>query len=84
MLAEEKSLSALPVEAGWSAVLRLDRVSTGEEVAIQLVEQAGVVVHPGSFYGMAGQSRVVVSLLEVGRKFKCGLEKLNLWNESKR
>jgi alanine-synthesizing transaminase len=61
---------ALRVDAGWSAVLRVAR---GAE---ELVRERGVMVHPGSFYGMAEANRVVVSLLTPFAEFKAGLERL--------
>ena len=35
-----------------------------------LVRDAGVIVHPGSFYGMAGKNRVVVSLIGPEERFR--------------
>ncbi len=57
----------LEAEAGWSAVLR---VPTSAEM---LLAERGVVVHPGSFYGMGERNRVVVSLLTPEREFREGL-----------
>jgi aspartate/methionine/tyrosine aminotransferase len=62
----------LPVEAGWCAVLLLDEGSTAERV----LEECGVVVHPGSFYGMAGPGRAVVSLLGPAEDFRRGMRLL--------
>lgn len=58
----EAGVDVLPVEAGWSAVVRLPRTFSATNAAAALLEP-GVVVHPGSFYGMAETGRVVVSLL---------------------
>ena len=41
----------IPVEAGWSAILRLPQRYGSKTLAETLVNEAGVVVHPGSFYG---------------------------------
>ena len=57
----------LEAEAGWSAVLRVP-VSAEMLLAVQ-----GVVVHPGSFYGIGERNRVVVSLLTPEREFREGL-----------
>jgi alanine-synthesizing transaminase len=59
----------LRVEAGWSAVIRLPRVGVGAEELLG----GGVVVHPGSFYGMAEPERIVVSLIVPADEFSTGI-----------
>jgi alanine-synthesizing transaminase len=55
--------SVLAPEAGWSAIVRLPEVGTDDEgFALALLERAGVLVHPGSLYDLAG-CHAVVSLL---------------------
>jgi aspartate/methionine/tyrosine aminotransferase len=66
-------VEVLRVEAGWSAIVRLPQMGWGRDVAEVLLE-AGVVVHPGSFYGIAELGRVVVSLLGFEQEFGEGLE----------
>ena len=56
-------LQVLRTEAGWSAVVRLSGVELGTAVELEVLRDAGVVVHPGRFYGMPEVNRVVVSLL---------------------
>ena len=68
----------LPVQAGWCAVIKTHR-SFGEDLAKRLVEEAGVVIHPGSFYGLPGSRFVVVSLLVPHTELASGVEKLNKW-----
>ena len=68
--ADRADLGVLQPEAGWSAVLRL--VGTAEE----MVRDRGVVLHPGSFYGLEGSSRKVVSLLTPEAEFTEGLRRL--------
>jgi aspartate/methionine/tyrosine aminotransferase len=75
------AVTALPVEAGWSAILRLPQQSGSADLAERLVWEAGVVVHPGSFYGIPGGHYVVVSLLGPAAAFLRGVEKLNRWCE---
>lgn len=53
----------LPVEGGWSAVVRVPRVESDEELALRLLGEHGVVVHPGYFFDFEGDGFVVVSLL---------------------
>jgi aspartate/methionine/tyrosine aminotransferase len=69
-------VEVLRVEAGWSAILRLPQIGWGREVAEVLLRDAGVVVHPGSFYGIAESGRVVVSLLGFEQEFREGLERI--------
>jgi aspartate/methionine/tyrosine aminotransferase len=73
-VAKESGVEVLRVEAGWSAILRLRQ--TGGDVAELLLREVGVVVHPGSFYGIAESGRVVVSLLGPGDEFAEGLERI--------
>jgi aspartate/methionine/tyrosine aminotransferase len=75
-LAEEKGVEVLRVEAGWSAILRLPQIGWNRDVAGVLLRDAGVIVHPGSFYGIPESGRVVVSLLGFAQEFAEGLERI--------
>jgi aspartate/methionine/tyrosine aminotransferase len=68
-------LEVLRNEAGWSAILRLEQLGEGE-IAERLLDEVGVVVHPGSFYGIAGMGRVVISLLGSTEDFQEGIKRL--------
>jgi alanine-synthesizing transaminase len=68
-------VEVLQVTAGWSAILRLPQMGE-EDAAETLLREQGVVVHPGSFYGIAGSGRVVVSLLGPEGEFREGLERI--------
>jgi len=67
----------LRVEAGWSAILRVPQRRANPDIAETLVRTVGVVVHPGSFYGLPGQRYVVVSLIGAQETFVRGIETLN-------
>jgi alanine-synthesizing transaminase len=73
--AQRSGVEVLRVEAGWSAILRLPQLSEGD-AAERLLREAGVVVHPGSFYGIPEMGRVVVSLLGGSEEFQEGLERI--------
>ncbi len=73
----QAAVEVLPVEAGWSAALRLGRPV---EIA-ELVREAEVIVHPGAFYGMEGRNRVVVSLIGPEEPFGRGMERLRRWGD---
>jgi len=74
-------LEALPVEAGWSAVLRLPQRVGNDAIAEMLVRETGVAVHPGSFYGLPGANYIVVNLIMPNQTFVQGMEKLKQWCE---
>jgi aspartate/methionine/tyrosine aminotransferase len=75
-IGSESGVQVLRVEAGWSAILRLPQMGWDGRVAETLLREAGVVVHPGSFYGIAESGRVVVSLLGFEQEFAEGLERI--------
>ena len=52
----------LPVEGGWSAVIRVPRVMSDEDLALALLDR-GVVVQPGYFFDFADDGYLVLSLL---------------------
>jgi alanine-synthesizing transaminase len=72
--AQRIGIEVLRAEAGWSAILRLPQMGWDGRVAEMLLREAGVIVHPGSFYGIAESGRVVVSLLGFEQEFGEGLE----------
>ena len=63
LASEYSSIEVLPCDAGWSAVVRVPSTRTEEDLAIELLETAGVVVHPGFFFDFAHEAFLVVSLL---------------------
>ncbi len=68
-------LQLLEVDAGWSAVLGLPCCVGEAECAERLARERGVIVHPGSFYGMAESKRVVVSLIGPSDEFEGGIQR---------
>lgn len=66
---KDYGLECLLSEAGWSAVIRLPRIGVGAD---RLLDE-DVVVHPGSFYGMAEPERIVVSLIVPEDTFSTGI-----------
>ncbi|MFT4112226.1 pyridoxal phosphate-dependent aminotransferase [Silvibacterium sp.] len=75
-LARQGMVSRLEVEAGWYAVLRIPALAPDEEVALNLVREHGVSVHPGSSFGFPGSGWLVVSLLTLPEEFASGIERL--------
>ena len=76
ILLRQSLVTRLEVDAGWYAVLRVPGVQTEEETALELLLQRGVVVHPGGFFGFAGQGWLVVSLLAPEWEFTAGVEQM--------
>jgi aspartate/methionine/tyrosine aminotransferase len=79
-LAGQKACQRLDVEGGWYAVLRVPVTCTDEELAIELLREKAVVVHPGHFFDFPSDGYLVLSLLTPGGEFAVGtaaiLEKL--------
>jgi len=57
------SVTVLPVEGGWSAILQVPSVRSEEALALELLDQDDVLVHPGYFFDFPREAYVVVSLL---------------------
>lgn len=65
-------LSQLPADGGWVAILRVPRVRSEEDWALELLRR-GVVVHPGHFYDMEDEAHLVLSLIVDPVAFDAGL-----------
>jgi hypothetical protein len=70
--ASTPSAHVLPVEGGWTAVIRVPRVMADEELALSLLDK-GVVVQPGYFFDFDSEGFVVVSLLTEETTFAEGV-----------
>ncbi len=73
-LAALPALGRLPVEGGWSVVLRIPALEEDEAVALRLLE-AGVLVHPGHFFDLPARGYLVLSLLTPPATWAEGLQK---------
>jgi aspartate/methionine/tyrosine aminotransferase len=69
----------LTVEGGWYAVLRVPVTRSDEELAIELLEHDGVIVHPGHFFDFHQDGYVVVSLIPPEEDFTRGIQLLLKW-----
>src|SRR6185437_5144882 len=63
----------LRVEGGWYVLLRVPAQQSDEELAIELIERTGVVVHPGHFYELQSDGYLVLSLITPNDVFQNGL-----------
>ncbi|MBI3891356.1 MAG: pyridoxal phosphate-dependent aminotransferase [Candidatus Wallbacteria bacterium] len=76
LVAAHGQCEALPVEGGWTAVLRLPRTRTDEDRVLELLREEGVLVHPGYFFDFSAEGFVVVSLLPPPQVFEEGVSRL--------
>lgn len=76
LLASCPAVTRLRVEAGWYAVLRVPALGRDEDLAVRLVQEQGVSVHPGYFFGFSDEGRLVVSLLTPEADFRMGIEQI--------
>ncbi len=74
-LAAHPHLSRLPVEGGWSALLRRPALEGDEACALRLLEEAGVLVHPGHYFDIPRDGFLVLSLLAPEGAFAEGLRR---------
>ena len=72
----QKSTQRLQVDGGWYAVLRVPVTRTDEDLAIALLRQASVLVHPGHFYDFPGDGYLIVSLLTQPGEFREGTRRI--------
>jgi aspartate/methionine/tyrosine aminotransferase len=75
-LAGQKTCGRLEVEGGWYAVLRVPATRSDEEVAIELLTEKDVYVHPGHFFDFAGEGYLVVSLIAGEEEFAEGARRV--------
>ena len=75
-LATQKSCARLEVEGGWYAVLRVPATRSDEELAIELLTQKHVYVHPGHFYDFPSEGFLIVSLITREPEFAEGAKLL--------
>jgi aspartate/methionine/tyrosine aminotransferase len=74
--ARGSTLEALPVEGGWSAVVRVPATQPEEELALALLERDAVVVYPGFFFDFPHEAFLVISLLPEPGAFVEGLRRI--------
>jgi aspartate/methionine/tyrosine aminotransferase len=72
-LTGQQSCTRLKVEGGWYAVLRVPATQSDEELAIELLEQTSVLVHPGHFYDFPRDGYLVLSLIAREEEFREGI-----------
>jgi len=69
-------LSRLPVEGGWSVLLRRPALDSAEACALRLLREARVLVQPGHFFDLPSEAFLVLSLLTPDAEFREGLGRM--------
>jgi len=72
-LAGQKACQRLSLDGGWYAVLRVPVTRSDEELAIELVREKSVLVHPGHFYDFPSDGYLVLSLITAEGEFREGI-----------
>ena len=67
------AMTMLEPRGGWSAVVQLPATHGEEALALTLIEDDGVLVHPGYFFDFPREAFVVVSLLPEPAVFDAGV-----------
>ncbi len=75
-LGGQKACQRLEVEGGWYGVLRVPVTRPDEELAIALLHEQSVLVHPGHFYDFSGDGYLVLSLITPPEQFQKGTERI--------
>jgi aspartate/methionine/tyrosine aminotransferase len=75
-LAGLSAVELLEPQGGWSVVLRVAQPATDEEIVLNLLERAGILVHPGYFFDFAMDDFLVLSLLPEPNLFAEGVHRL--------
>jgi aspartate/methionine/tyrosine aminotransferase len=66
----------LAVEGGWYITVRMPRIRSEEDWAIQLLAQESVLTQPGFFYDFESEAFLIVSLLTLPEVFREGIMRL--------
>ena len=75
-LARQQNCERLDVQGGWYAVLRVPAIRSDEELAVELLRNCLVAVHPGHFYDFPGEGYLVVSLITPHERFRDGVRRV--------
>jgi alanine-synthesizing transaminase len=73
---DRTALQLLRLEGGWSAVLRVPHTKSEEAWVLELLEEDGVLVHPGSFFDFESEAYLVLSLIVDPSVFDEGIARL--------
>ena len=75
-LAQQQTCRRLEVEGGWYAVLRVPATQSDEDLAVEILRQLSVLVHPGHFYDFPRDGYLIASLITPPEYFRHGIEQI--------
>lgn len=75
-LQNQRLCTRLQIEGGWYAVLRVPATQSDEQLAVDLLREASVAIHPGHFYDFPAEGYLVLSLITESQTFRSGIERL--------
>jgi len=75
-LARQDVCARLELEGGWYAVLRVPATRLDEDLALSLLNNLGVYVHPGHFFDFPSDGFLVLSLISREEVFSEGVNRL--------
>ena len=70
------AVELLDAAGGWYACLRVPRLLAEEELVLRLLDEDGVVVHPGYFFDFASEAYLVLSLIVPEQRLRAGLDRI--------
>ncbi len=70
------SLIMPKTEGGWCTPLKLPQIKSDEAWALNLLEKAQTLVHPGYLYDFSDDSWIVLSLMTKSEEFKEGIRRI--------
>jgi alanine-synthesizing transaminase len=75
-LVSHPSCTRLQVDGGWYVVLRVPAIESDEDLAVRLLRNTHVSVHPGHFYDFAADGHLILSLITPPEVFREGIARL--------
>jgi alanine-synthesizing transaminase len=76
LVAQQPCYELLDAEGGWYAVLRVSDDRANEDLTIDLLQNAHVLVHPGHFYDFPSDAYLVLSLIGSCDEFREGVSRI--------
>jgi len=76
LLARQTTYRRLEVEGGWYAIVRVPVTQSDEDLAIALLREKSVLVHPGHFFDFPRDGYLVLSLITPEEEFKEGVQRI--------
>jgi alanine-synthesizing transaminase len=72
---KQRTCTRLNVEGGWYVVLRVPAVQSDEDLAIKILREAFVSIHPGHFYDFPADGYLIASLIAMPEDFREGMRR---------